>query len=106
MHASAHELRKLHNPLGKSIMDKSGHQELFEKFCEENYLGKHSTSKTVCKVKAEKIREVVQGRKLKAHSSAFRFWVKKKKKFKVLSYPELNLHDVLCLPVKVKVLSN
>ncbi len=81
---------------------KSDHQQLFGKFCKENYLGQSSkcTSKTVSNAKAL---QVIKGEKMEVHSPSFKFWVKKKKKFELLSYPELDLHDVLCLPVKVKV---
>lgn len=93
--------------MAKSQKFKSGHKQLFQKFCEDNYLEKESkpkvTSKTVSEEKAGRIKQVIRGEKLEVHSPSFKFWVKKTKKFELLSYPELNLHDVLCLSVKVKV---
>ena len=53
------------------------------------------TSKTVSLDKAEKIkRHVILKRG--EDGSPLRFWVKTKK-FEILSYPDLNLHDVLPL---------
>ena len=87
-----------------SSSQKDGHKILFAKFCKENYfLNTGSTSKTVNMDKAKRIKEVLRGEKLEVHSPSFKFWVRKTKKFEVLSYPELDLKDVLCLPVKVKV---
>ena len=86
---------------------KTGHKQLFDKFCREKYLEKSSsTSKTVSKEKSERIKQVLRGRKVEVHSSSFIFWVKKNKKFQLLSYPELDLHDVLCVAVKTEVFIN
>ena len=61
------------------------------------------TSETVSQDKAGKIKQVLKGENLDLHSPSFRFWVKKTKRFEILSYPDLNLHNVLCVPVKSKV---
>jgi len=84
---------------------KSSHKELFHTFCQKNYLSTSEkvTSKTISLVKAEKIRQVVKGVQLEYHSSSFKHWVKKSKKFEILNFPDLNLLDVLCLPYKTKV---
>ncbi len=83
---------------------KKAHKDLVTKFCREAYLEKGSkvTSKTIEEGKAKKIKEVIKGEKSEVHSSSFKFWVKKKK-FELLSYPELNLNEVLCVPAKVTV---
>ena len=60
------------------------------------------TSKTVNEEKAKRIRQAVKGE----HSSttaSFRHWVNRTKKFELLNCAELELTDVLCLPVKAKV---
>lgn len=85
-----------------SRSQKDGHKILFARFCEESYFS-NSTSKTVNMDKAKRIKEVLRGEKMKMHSSSFKFWVRKTRKFELMSYSELNLKDVLCLPVKDKV---
>ena len=82
---------------------KRGHKELFEKYCMDMYLKKTSkiTSKTIGKEKAESIKQVLRGEG--KHPPSFKFWVKMNKKFKLISYPELQLANVLCLPSKKKV---
>ena len=76
---------------------------IFEKFCRNRYVDKsRRTSKTVNKEKAKRIRQAVKGE----HSSttaSFRHWVNRTKKFELLNCAELELTDVLCLPVKAKV---
>ena len=84
---------------------KASHKEVFDAFCQKNYLSTSEkvTSKTISLVKAEKVRQVVRGIQLECHSSSFKHWVKKTKKFEILNFPDLNLRDVLCLPSKTKV---
>ena len=84
---------------------KASHKEVFDTFCQKNYLSTSEkvTSKTISLVKAEKVRQVVRGIQLECHSSSFKHWVKKTKKFEILNFPDLNLRDVLCLPSKTKV---
>ena len=84
------------------------HEELFEEFCLKHYSNSSSSkySKTISKNKAEKIKDVIKGENLQNYSSCFKFWVCKTKQFKLLSYPELDLKDVLCLPAKEKVYIN
>ena len=76
---------------------------IFEKFCRKRYVDKsRRTSKTVNEEKAKRIRQAVKGE----HSSttaSFRHWVNRTKKFELLNCAELELTDVLCLPVKAKV---
>ena len=36
-------------------------------------------------------------------TASYKHWVNRTKQFKLLSYPELELTDVLCLPAKIKV---
>lgn len=54
-------------------------------------------------IRLKKIKQVLKGENLNNYSYSFKYWVKKTKKFELLSYPELNLVDVLCLPIKKKV---
>eukprot|EP00731_Ephydatia_muelleri_P013704 Em0007g1014a len=83
-------------------MSKEEHRMIFEKFCRERYVDKsRRTSKTVNEEKAKRIRQAVKGE----HSSttaSFRHWVRRTKKFELLNCAELELTDVLCLPVKAK----
>ena len=83
------------------------HRELFKAFCQQKYLTtpEKVSSKTVNEDKAKRIKQILRGENLgenlDLHSSSFRFWVKKTKKFEIHSYP--NLHDVLCVPMKSEV---
>ena len=84
------------------------HKKMFEDCCATNYIDKAGTSgnksKTVCKEKADKIKSILKGDVPSTGCSpSFIFWVKKTKKFELLSYEELDLRDVLCLPAKVMV---
>lgn len=83
------------------------HKQVFEAYCTSSYMEKAGTagnkSKTVCEEKAAKIKDFLKGNIASGCSPSFVFWVKKTKKFQLLSYEELNLKDVLCLPDKVKV---
>ena len=90
------------------MADKETHKKLFNEFCIENSLSSSGkvTSKTVNQDKAERIKQVLRVEKLDLHSPSFRFWVKKTKRFEILTYPDLNLHDVLCVPVKCEVSHN
>lgn len=88
-------------------MSKVAHRKLFEDYCKDCYLDKAGTSgnksKTICREKAEKIKAALQENVPDNCTPSFVFWVKKTKKFQLLSYEELDLKDVLCLPAKVKV---
>jgi len=89
------------------VQSAAAHKKSFEDYCVANYIepsGKN-TSKTICEEKAERIKKIVKGDIPSNCSSSFVFWVKKKKKFQLLSYEELKIKDVLCLPAKVKVFS-
>ncbi len=80
------------------------HKKAFEDYCATNYIDKAGTpgnkSKTGCQEKSEKIKSILKGDIPAGCSPAFVFWVKKTKKFKLLSYEELDLKNVLCLPAK------
>mgnify|MGYP003482518905 CR=1 FL=1 len=84
-------------------MSKEDHRRLFETFCKERYYGK-GTSKTVTEEKAKAIQQAIKGEQGGSVTASFKHWVNRTKQFKLLSYPELELTDVLCLPAKVKVL--
>ena len=83
------------------------HKRGFENYCSSTYVEKAGTSgnksKTICADKAQKITSILKGNVPDDCSPSFVFWVKKTKKFQLLSYEELGLTDVLCLPAKVKV---
>lgn len=85
-------------------MSKEDHREVFEKYCKDKYYG-NRTSKTVTEEKAKTIRQAIRGEQGGGVTASFKHWVNKTKQFKLLSYPELDLSDVLCLPAKVKVSS-
>ena len=89
------------------MMAKATHRRIFEDYCQEQYLEKAGTSgnksKTISTEKANKIKNIIKGNIPDTCSPSFVFWVKKSKKFQLLSYEELDLKDVLCLPAKVKV---
>ena len=55
--------------------DKEYDRELFDIFCRENYFGssERSQAKLSVSLKADKIRLVIRGETMKAHSSSFRF---------------------------------
>ena len=85
-------------------------KKLFEDYCEVNYIERdepsgRKTSKTICEEKADRIRRILKGDTPSSCSPSFVFWVKKRKRFQLLSYEELKIKDVLCLPAKVKVMS-
>ena len=61
------------------------------------------TSKTVSEEKAKRIRQAVKGEHSSGVTASFRHWVNRTKKFELLNCAELELTDVLCLPVKAKV---
>ena len=84
-------------------MSKEDHRRLFETFCKERYYGK-GTSKTVSEEKAKTIRQAIKGEQGGSVTASFKHWANRTKQFKLLSYPELELTDVLCLPAKIKVL--
>ena len=83
-------------------MSKEDHRRLFETFCKERYYGK-GTSKTVTEEKAKTIRQAIKGEQGGSVTASFKHWVNRTEQFKLLSYPELELTDVLCLPAKIKV---
>ena len=86
-----------------SIMSKEEHRLIFEKFCRERYVDKsRRTSKTVSEEKAKRIRQAVKG-EYSGVTASFRHWVNRTKKFELLNCAELELTEVLCLPVKAKV---
>ena len=80
------------------------HKETFEDYCATNYIenaGKSGNkSKTECQEKAKQIKLILKGDTPAGCSPAFVFWVKKTKKIQALTYEELDLKDVLCLPAK------
>ena len=79
-------------------MSKEKHRLIFEKFCRERYVDKsRRTSKTASEEKAKRIRQAVK------REASFRHWVNRTKKFELINCAELELTDVLCLPVKAKV---
>ena len=85
-------------------MSKEEHRLIFEKFCRERYVDKsRRTSKTVSEEKAKRIRQAVKGEHSSGVTASFRHWVNRTKKFELLNCAELELTDVLCLPVKAKV---
>ena len=78
------------------------HREEFEKFVEESFVKqKKSRSKVITRSRGDKIVTCLKG--LSAADAHFKFWVKSRG-FRVMDYPTLGLKDVLCLPVKTKVL--
>ena len=83
-------------------MSKEEHKRLFETFCKERYYDK-GTSKTVIEEKAKRIRQAIKGEQDGSVTASFKHWDNRSKQFKLLSYPELELADVLCLPAKTKV---
>ena len=83
-------------------MSKEEHRLIFEKFCRERYVDKSRTSKTVSEEKAKRIRQTVKG-EYSGVTASFRHWVNRTKKFELLNCAELELTEVLCLPVKAKV---
>ncbi len=94
--------------LSRAVGMEDSHKQAFQGYCASSYLVKSGTSgnksKTICEEKAEKIKKVLKDDIPSGCSPSFVFWVKKTKKFRLLSYEELNLQDVLCLPAKVEVI--
>ena len=81
---------------------KKSTKDCFETFCKERYYDK-GTSKTVTEEKAKRIRQAIKGEQDGSVTASFKHWVNRTKQFKLLSYPELELADVLCLSAKIKV---
>ena len=80
------------------------HKETIEDYCATNYTenARKSSNKSriVCQEKANMIKLILKGDIPTGCSPSFVFLVKKTKKFQLLTYEELDLKDVLCLPAK------
>ena len=53
--------------------------------------------------KATRILQAIKGEQGGSVMASFKYWVNKTKQFKLISYPELELADVLRLPAKTKM---
>ena len=80
------------------------HEQEFEKVCDEKFLGSDVStgSKTIGRENGEMIVKFLKDPDSDEYSAKFKHWVKKKRKFRLMSYPPLGLGlvDVLdqCLP--------
>ena len=78
-------------------------KENFQLYCKERFLEKCINSKTVSKVKGEKVIKFLKGDLPSSECDpVFKNWVSRKG-FKLVDYPPLSLKYVLCLPGKEKV---
>ena len=66
--------------------------------------GTKGTSKTVSEENAKTIRQAIKGEQDGSVTASFKHWVNRTKQFKLLSYPELELTDVLCLVSTSKII--
>ena len=83
------------------------HRKRFQEFCAKKYYGERgdgdaaARSKAISRARGEQIVRLLKDETVTVEPK-FRHWVKKKG-FRLLSYPPLQLMDVLCLPAKTKV---
>ena len=75
----------------------------FEDFIQKNFVEKKKNgSKVITRGRGAQISEYLSGSR-SVEDSHFKFWVKSRG-FKLMDYPVLGLKNVLCLPVKKKVM--
>ena len=80
-------------------------KEEFERFCRHKFIdveSKGQGSKTITKEKGQKTIKVLK-KEGEQYCPKFRHWMKQRK-FQLVSYSALGLHDVLCLPAKSEVM--
>ena len=78
------------------------HRDAFEEYIKSSFLnGKNPGSKTLTRSKGERVTQFLLGRS-NEEDAHFKFWVKSRE-FKLMDYPALGLHNILCVPAKSKV---